>query len=154
MDIRTAPSGDSKLALVRAAKPFVLVADGEPHQARVLVSRLAEWGCYASAALSGKDALRFIAENDPDAVVADWSLPDMEGPELARRVRADGYAAAVILLWADADWKQLRRALECGANDLLGRPFTLDRLLWSLSACCPRIGESAWKAARRRCSRG
>src|SRR6266508_2866752 len=97
-----------------AAKPFVLVVDSDSHRARELASSLRILGCYSAFSTRGEDALRYVAENDPDALVVAWDLPDMQGLELARRVKAGSSTPKVILVRDEADWKLLRQTMECG----------------------------------------
>jgi DNA-binding response OmpR family regulator len=109
--------------------------DPDSRRARALASGLRSRGCYVASALSGEEALRYTAENEPDAILAEWDLPDLAGPEFARRVRIAGFAATVALLREGADWLHLRRTMECGGDDLLGRPCTLDQVVRSLCRC-------------------
>ena len=111
---------------------FVLVVDHDPHRGRALLSKLRSAGCYVSWAVSGGDALQYIVENEPDAVVAEWALPDMSGPELARRIKTARFATKVILEKDGVDWRDLREAFEAAADDLLPLPPAVPPLLVSL----------------------
>lgn len=124
-----AESGGPSRPWADAAKPFVLVVDSDGHRARELASSLRTLGCYSASSTRGEDALRYVAENDPDALVAAWDLSDMGGLELARRVKVGSFTPKVILVRDEADWKLLRQTMECGGDDLLSRPLSMDHLL-------------------------
>ncbi len=111
---------------------FVLVVDSDCYRGRLLVSQLTDARCYAARARRGEDALRFVRENEPDAVVCDWRLEDMSGLEFLRRIKEQSFPTKVILASDQADWQLLRRTLESGGEDLLGRPLALGHLLRTL----------------------
>ena len=112
-----------------SVKPFVLVVDSDCHRARELASSLRTFGCYSASSTCGEDALRYVAENDPDAVIVAWDLSDLQGLELARRLKTGSFTPKVILVRDEADWKLLRRTMECGGDELLSRPLSMDQLL-------------------------
>jgi DNA-binding response OmpR family regulator len=85
-----------------------------------------------SLASSGADALQYVEENEPDAVVAKWDLPDMTGPELVRRIMSSRFGTKVILEKDGGDWRSLRQTLEVGGEDLLTHPLSAAALLRSL----------------------
>jgi two-component system OmpR family response regulator len=111
---------------------FVLVVDSEGHRRQALVGALRALGAYVGCASSGEEALRYVNENEPDALLSDWTLPDMEGLELARRITQGRFRPRFILQKEGADWRSLRETLECGGEDVLSYPFTMDELLRSL----------------------
>ena len=80
---------------------------------------------------SAKEALELL-ENifGVDLVIANSGLPEMDGPVLVKRLRAETkYQTVPILMWAvDNDQQTGRQVLAAGANDCLGRPITVDRL--------------------------
>ena len=109
-------------------KEFVLVVDSDCHRARALATRLRALGYYAASFACGEDALKYAAENEPDAIVSDWSLSDMQGLELARRAKTQSFATKVILLSDQADWRALRETLECGGEDVVARSVSMEHL--------------------------
>ena len=112
---------------------YVLVVDGDFHRGKALVSEMRASGCYAATATSGAEALRYVAENEPDAVVSEWELPDMTGLELVRRMTLEEASTKAILHREKADWHQLRQTLECGGEDLLSNPVHATELLRALT---------------------
>lgn len=125
-----------------APKYFVLIVDGDCHRGRSLASQLTDARCYAARVCSGVDALRFVRENEPDAVVSEWRLEDITGLELLREIKELSFLTKVILASDQGDWQSLRRTLAGGGEDLLTRPFSLGYLLRTL--------ERSLKSARRR----
>jgi DNA-binding NtrC family response regulator len=111
---------------------FVLVVDSDCRRGRDVQSTLKAMGCYAAFASSGQEALCFVREYEPDAVVSDWALSDMAGPQLAREIKCARFATKVILEKDEVDWRALRQAYEVAADDLLSRPQLGGQLLASL----------------------
>jgi two-component system cell cycle response regulator CtrA len=116
---------------------FVLVVDSDCRRGRGVQSDLRAKGCYATFASSGQEALRFAREYEPDAVVSDWALSDMGGPELVRQIKSARFETKVILEKDDVDWRALRQAYEVAADDLLSRPELSEELLTSLKRPAP-----------------
>jgi DNA-binding response OmpR family regulator len=113
-------------------KEFLLVVDRDGHRGRDLAEHLRALGCYATSLTSAEEALKYASENLPDAIVADWELPDMTGTELAHRAKSQCIAAKVVLASDPADARRLRETLRCGADDLLFRPLSAEALLRTL----------------------
>jgi len=111
---------------------FILVVDSNWPRRHALARGLRSLGAYVGGASSGQEALRYVTENEPDALVSDWTLWDMDGLELARRITQGRFRPRIILQKEGADWLSLRQTLECGGQDLLSRPFSMDQLLRSL----------------------
>lgn len=113
-----------------------LVVSHDPglvNQARGAIQVL---GGAVTAAPSGESAMLELAEGDVGLVVAATELPDLDGYELCRQLKAMEPAPLVVLLHAHADGSAARRASETGADATLGRPFAgaeLARLLEKLA---------------------
>ncbi len=115
-----------------ASNYFVLVVDSDCHRGRLLVSQLTNARCYAARAHRGQDALQFVRDNAPDAVICNWRLEDMSGLELLQRIKKESLPTKVILASEQADWQHLRQTLASGGEDLLDRPYSLDHLFRTL----------------------
>jgi CheY-like chemotaxis protein len=117
---------------LESGRHFVLVVDSDCHRGRRVQLDLKAKGCYATFVSSGQEALRFVRENEPDAVLSDWALTDMAGPELARQIKCARFATRVILEKDDVDWRALRQAYEVAADDLLSRSQSSGQVLSTL----------------------
>ena len=116
-----------------AVRPQILVIDDEPQIHRFLSPALDAAGYDAKRADSGQDGLRGIALWNPDAVVLDLGLPDMDGKEVLRRAR-EFYSGPIIILSARDREAEKIAALDLGANDYIEKPFGVGELLARLRA--------------------
>jgi DNA-binding response OmpR family regulator len=128
-------------------KPFVLVVDSDYHRGRSLVSRLRTEGYYVASSGCGKDALEYAAENEPDAIVSDWHLSDMAGTEFTHTLKGRSFRTKVLLMSDQTDWRLLRKAIECGGDDLLSRPVSIQYLVRILNRSS-RLPQAASPAPR------
>ncbi|MFN2595500.1 MAG: response regulator transcription factor [Actinomycetota bacterium] len=109
----------------------ILVVDDNP-DIRLLVSTiLQDEGYDVQVAIDGRDALRILETENPDAIVLDVMMPEMDGYGVLRQLRATGRAskARVLMLTArnnEADWL---RGYQSGANQYLTKPFDPDELI-------------------------
>ncbi|HEX8470711.1 MAG TPA: response regulator transcription factor [Brevundimonas sp.] len=116
-----------------AVRPQILVIDDEPQIHRFLSPALDAAGYDAKRADNGQEGLRGIALWNPDAVVLDLGLPDMDGKEVLRRAR-EFYAGPIIILSARDKEAEKIAALDLGANDYVEKPFGVGELLARLRA--------------------
>ncbi|NYI03152.1 response regulator [Allostreptomyces psammosilenae] len=115
----------------------VLVVDDEPQIVRALVINLRARHYEVDAAHTGAQALRLAAERQPDVVVLDLGLPDMDGTEVLAGLR--GWTRTpVIVLSARHTSDEKVRALDAGADDYVTKPFGMDELLARLRAAVRR----------------
>ena len=106
----------------------ILVVDDEPQIRRFLRTSLSAQGYRISEVASAGDALAAIAKEEPDLVVLDLGLPDMDGLEVIGKVRARSQVP-VIVLSIRGDEKGKVRALDIGADDYVTKPFGMDELV-------------------------
>lgn len=111
----------------------VLVVDDEPQLVRALQINLEAEGYTVSTAENGAKALRSAASHPPDVMVLDLGLPDMDGTEVIRRLRA-WTELPIIVLSARHGSSDKVDALDAGADDYVTKPFGLDELLARLRA--------------------
>jgi two-component system KDP operon response regulator KdpE len=116
-----------------AVRPRVLVIDDEPQIHRFLTPALDAAGYDAKRADSGQEGLRAIALWNPDAVLLDLGLPDMDGKDLLKRAR-EFYAGPIVILSARDKEAEKIEALDLGANDYVEKPFGVGELLARLRA--------------------
>ncbi|MGL6236500.1 MAG: response regulator [Segniliparus sp.] len=115
----------------------VLVVDDEPQILRALRINLTARGFDVTTAATGAGALRAAAERQPEVVVLDLGLPDMDGLEVLAGLR--GWTnVPVIVLSARTDSSEKVDALDAGADDYVTKPFGMDELLARLRAAVRR----------------
>ena len=106
----------------------VLVVDDEPPIRKLLRMGLATANYAILDAPNGKTALSLLAEN-PDLVILDLGLPDMDGHELLRTIRSRNEKVPIVVLSSRGDEAGKVRALDYGADDYVTKPFGMDELL-------------------------
>lgn len=115
--------------MTAGANPLrVLIVDDEPAILRFLRTGLAAQGFVVWEATEGHAALGIIRRNTVDLVVLDLGLPDIDGLEVIRLVRAEGSAIPVIVLSSRDDERSKVAALDLGADDFVTKPFGIDEL--------------------------
>lgn len=117
----------------------ILVVDDEQQIRRALRSVLEAQGYQVVTAESGQAGLSAAADETPDLVVLDLSLPDMSGFVVAERLREWYEGPIVVLSVRDADADKIA-ALDIGADDYLTKPFSSGELLARIRAHLRRTG--------------
>lgn len=120
----------------------VLVVDDEAQIIRVLRHILNAHGYAVRAAEDGDAALEAFHEWQPDLILTDLQMPNMDGLELCRRIRKCGDVPIVVLSVRD-DEKTIVKALDSGADDYVTKPFGTNELLARLRAAFRRIPEKS-----------
>jgi two-component system OmpR family response regulator len=116
----------------------ILVVDDEPSIVDAVATALRYEGYDVDQALNGSDALRRVTTFEPDLIVLDWMLPDIEGIEVGRRLRADGNRAAILFLTAKDATENKVDALRAGGDDYVTKPFSLAELVARVQAILRR----------------
>jgi two-component system, OmpR family, response regulator len=137
-----AASGAQAPALQRAdGTPIrVLVVDDEPSLAELLASVLRYEGWDIRTAGDGTSAVRTAREFRPDAVVLDIMLPDFDGLEVLRRVRAELPHVCVLFLTARDAVEDRVAGITAGGDDYVTKPFSLEEVLARLRGLLRRAG--------------
>ena len=117
-----------------AAPLRVLVIDDEPPIRKLLRVGLSAHGYQTVEASSGRSALELLREQPPDLVILDLGLPDMQGHELLRTMRARNDKVPIVVLSSRDDETGKVQALDAGADDYVTKPFGMDELLARLRA--------------------
>jgi two-component system, OmpR family, response regulator len=107
----------------------VLVVDDEPSLAELLSSVLRYEGWTVQTAATGADAVRTAREFRPDAVVLDIMLPDFNGLEVLRRLRAEVPQVCVLFLTAKDAVEDRVAGITAGGDDYVTKPFSLEEVL-------------------------
>ncbi len=112
-------------ARVPADRFRVLVVDDDPVSQRQLAHFLAETGVEVLTAGDGREGLRAALKQSPHLIITDWIMPEMDGPDLCKALRATSRGAFlyIIMLTMHEEEARLLEAFEAGANDYLIKPF-------------------------------
>jgi two-component system cell cycle response regulator len=108
----------------------LLVADDDPVLRRILRAALTRAGHDVQEATDGRAAWGMLQAEPARLLITDWMMPEMDGPELIRHVRAAAFPGYtyIILLTARGGKKDIVSGLEAGADDYLSKPFNPDEL--------------------------
>jgi diguanylate cyclase (GGDEF)-like protein len=103
----------------------ILAVDDEPLQRRLLSKYLAQDGYAVTVAENGREALRLALEKNPDIVIADYMMPEMDGLELCRLLRKTeaGSRMFFLLLTGRTEPEMLIEAFDAGCDDFVTKPF-------------------------------
>ena len=116
----------------------VLVVDDEPAVRTALERALRLEGYEVELAADGSEALHRLALSSPDAIVLDVLMPDVDGLEVCRRLRAAEDKTPVLMLTARDAVEDRVAGLDAGADDYLVKPFALEELFARLRALLRR----------------
>lgn len=117
----------------------ILISEDDPIFRSILETNLKKWGYQVVSTSDGMQAWDIISKPGcPNLVISDWMMPEMDGLELCRRVRAQAAPRYIyfILLTAKDERQDIVQGLEAGADDFLTKPFDHDELKYRI-----RIGE-------------
>lgn len=121
----------------------VLVVDDDAAVRNSLDRALRLNGYTVDLAVDGADALQQMQQEPPDAMVLDVMMPNTDGLEVCRRVRALGDRTPILMLTAQDSVSHRVSGLDAGADDYLPKPFSLDELLARLRALLRRSSREA-----------
>jgi len=108
--------------------PHILIIDDEAQIQRALRTILTEKQFQVTTASRGEEGLALAAASEPDLIILDLGLPDMDGVEVCRRLREWTQTPVIILSVRDSE-RQKVAALDHGADDYLTKPFGIEELL-------------------------
>lgn len=108
--------------------PHILVIDDEPQIQRAIRTILTEKQFQVTTASRGEEGLTLAAANEPDLIILDLGLPDMDGVEVCTRLREWTQIPIIILSVRDGERDKVA-ALDQGADDYLTKPFGIEELL-------------------------
>jgi two-component system, OmpR family, KDP operon response regulator KdpE len=117
----------------------VLVVDDEPQILRALRPALRAHAHEVVVAASGEEAIAAAAREQPELVILDLALPDMDGTDVIRELRGWSDVPIIVLSVRDAQVSKVA-ALDAGADDYVTKPFGLDELLARIRATVRRAG--------------
>jgi two-component system KDP operon response regulator KdpE len=117
----------------------ILVVDDEPQITRVLRTTLTSHRYDIRVANDGETALEIMKDWSPDMIVTDLAMPNMDGLELCRRVRAKSQIP-ILVLSVRGEERTKVKALDAGADDYITKPFGIEELLARVRAHLRRVG--------------
>ena len=118
----------------------ILVVDDEPSIVDAVATALRYEGFEVDEAVNGRDALNTVAQREPDLIVLDWMLPDLDGIEVGRRLRSQGFKCAILFLTAKDSTENKVEALRAGGDDYVTKPFSLAEIVARVQAILRRTG--------------
>ena len=119
----------------------ILIVDDEPKIVRVLRGYLEAASFQVIAAYDGTEALAAFRSQDPDLIVLDLMLPEMDGLDVARAIRRES-DVPIIMLTARVDETDRLIGLELGADDYVTKPFSPREVVARVRAVLRRVGGS------------
>ena len=119
----------------------IVVVDDEPSIRELVSASLHFSGFDVKTASNGTEAIDVITQADPDLVVLDVMLPDIDGFTVTRRIRQQGVEASVLFLTARDDTQDKVMGLTVGGDDYVTKPFSLEEVVARIRAILRRTKE-------------
>jgi two-component system OmpR family response regulator len=116
----------------------VLIVDDEPNIRDLLATSLRFAGFSIHAVANGADAIAAAEKGEPDIILLDVMLPDMNGFTVTKKIRAMGITAPVLFLTARDDTDDKIMGLTVGGDDYVTKPFSLDEIVARINAIMRR----------------
>jgi two-component system, OmpR family, response regulator len=120
------------------AGPRILIVDDEPNIRDLLTTSLRFAGFAVRAVGNGAQAISAVLEEEPDLIILDVMLPDMNGFGVTKRLRGAGYTAPILFLTAKDDTEDKIMGLTVGGDDYVTKPFSLDEIVARIKAILRR----------------
>jgi two-component system OmpR family response regulator len=127
--------------------PTILVVDDDAHLREVVRFALQQAGFGVTEAKDGAEALRMFSERAPDLVVLDILMPELDGIEVCRRLRASSRVPIVFLSSRDEELDRVL-GLELGGDDFMGKPFSPRELVARVKAVLRRASDRGTRTER------
>ncbi len=123
----------------------ILIIEDDPEAARILELSLKRERYKTTIALNGTQGLVAVQTLQPDLVLLDLMLPDIDGYEVCRRIRANPLTAELPIIIVSARTQDADKlmAAQLGANGYLTKPYRRANLLAMIQACLPKPTRSA-----------
>ena len=131
--------------MTRASR--ILLVDDEVSIQRAVAPLLRSRGYDVDVTGTGADALKSASERTPDLIVLDLGLPDIEGTEVCRRLRAESAVPIIVLSARSAEADKVS-ALELGADDYVTKPFGPEELVARIRVALRRVAVEEAPAGR------
>lgn len=118
----------------------ILLAEDDRGVRESLERALRYEGFEVLTAADGREALKLASAEDPDLLLLDVMMPELDGLEVTRRLRSQGTTLPILMLTARTEVSDRVAGLDAGADDYLVKPFALDELLARMRALLRRSG--------------
>ena len=118
--------------------PRILIVDDEPNIRELLSTSLRFAGFGVRAVANGAQTISAVLEEEPDMIILDVMLPDMNGFSVTKRLRSAGYTAPILFLTAKDDVEDKVQGLTVGGDDYVTKPFSLDEIIARIKAILRR----------------
>lgn len=120
-----------KITGIRGSAPQILIVDDDRNHCSMLTSLLQEIGCRTLEAADGKHGLQVAIEHNPDVILLDLAMPNMDGFELMVHLQANPQTRSIPIIVSSASVfeENRQRSLEAGATAFLPKPLQIDELL-------------------------
>lgn len=115
----------------------ILVAEDDRNMRLLTSARLKDYYTVHTAC-DGEEALEIIHRGGIDLIIADIMMPNMDGYELLKVLRAEGYSTPFLFLTAKEAFTDKEKGFELGTDDYMTKPFSSDELLWRVKALLRR----------------
>lgn len=123
----------------------ILVIDDDEKITSLIRRSLVFDGYDVSTAANGSEGLKQILVKEPDMIILDVMMPELDGWEVVRRIRGGGITVPVLMLTAKDEVGDRVKGLDLGADDYLVKPFALEELLARVRALLRRKADAAGK---------
>ncbi|MBN1429848.1 MAG: response regulator [Anaerolineae bacterium] len=126
-------------------EPHILVIDDEPQILRALKNILSQKGYRVTTASRGEDGLALAATGQPDVIILDLGLPDLDGIQVCARLREWIHIPIIVLSVREGEQDKVA-ALDAGADDYLTKPFGIEELLARVRVALRHLSQSQGSA--------
>ncbi|MBI2348493.1 MAG: sigma-54-dependent Fis family transcriptional regulator [Deltaproteobacteria bacterium] len=116
----------------------ILVVDDDPDIREVVKDRLESLGCRVLAAANGKEGLELLEKQSPQLVLLDIEMPDMNGLDVLKQIRAGGNEATVVMITAYGTIERAVQAMKQGAYDFIPKPFEPEQIALTVEKALER----------------
>jgi DNA-binding response OmpR family regulator len=118
----------------------VVIVEDEQRIRELMARVMADQGYHVETTSTAMDGLQAVVKTSPDLVILDMGLPDLDGSELLKMIRAVS-RVPVIVATARGEDRDIIRTLDAGADDYLVKPFSIEQLEARVRAVLRRVGD-------------
>lgn len=91
----------------------------------------------------GLEALKLLADDQPDLILIDWNMPNMDGITLVREIRSNDKHLPLIMCTTEAEKSRVLEALKAGVNNYIVKPFSTETLAEKIQQTMDKVGQNA-----------